>query len=254
MKKTLLLIALGGTLTSLAQTGSFQLFNYTASNASIAPNSTITATTIENDNTKVTIDVKNTTANTQNYHAKRYDVLLNSSGTIIAQAYFCFGGSCYGTTTYTSPSALTLSGGQSASSLTTQYQMLTTDLDETPVVGKSIVKYTVFNDANSNDSIQFTIYYNKTLGIKSSKNELAQVELSPNPAVGSTTLKFNSVKSFETSITIINSIGQAVSEKKLQVLEGKNKVTLETDYLPAGVYFVSIGNGNAALTRKLVIN
>src|SRR5688572_22893890 len=86
--------------------------------------------TTAGNNTNNTYDIQNTSSSTQTYVATRYDIILNSG----ADAYFCFGGTCYGPGTTTSQ-YLVLNAGQKASQVSGQYQMLTADLDEGPTVG-----------------------------------------------------------------------------------------------------------------------
>ena len=130
----------------------------------LAPNATVPKTTSPDANFKVTLDIKNISATTQTYTAKRYDVLLNTDApsTTTASAYFCFGGNCYGASTIVSPNNLVLNSGQSASEIVGLYYMLIADLDEASVVGESRVKYTFANVNAPNDTVQITIKYNGT--------------------------------------------------------------------------------------------
>jgi hypothetical protein len=127
MTKYLLSALLAPALCLNAQT-SIQLKNKNG-NGLIKPNTILVVATQALDNTKITIDVQNVSGSTKAYNAKRYDVLLNSTSTETASAYFCFAGTCYGWQVSESPTSLTLTSGQSASEVPGDYQMLVGDLD-----------------------------------------------------------------------------------------------------------------------------
>ena len=160
MKTYLVWIAasLCAAFTSLAQSSLVML--YANGTQTLSNGDVIILTTILNQETKQTVDILNTTNNiTHTYKVKRRDVVLNPG----ADAYFCFGGSCYGPSTPDAPNALTLNGGQKASDLNSQmnpYYPLSADLYENgPSIGYSEVYYKFYNVSNPNDTASFTIKY-----------------------------------------------------------------------------------------------
>ncbi len=214
-------------------------------------NWTVSLGTTAGNTTSRTFDIKNTSSNTNTYVVIRYDVTLHST----AAAYYCFAGTCYGNTTFTSTAQLTLTPGQSASQYTTQYTTLTTDLDEAATVGVSHVKYTFRNVNNMNDSLQFSIIYNNpAAGIKELSNSVSRFEVSPNPANDAVNVSFNFKGSGNGELNVINALGQVLINKNLALTEGKNNVSLSVSELPQGVYFVRIKNGEAITTKRLVVN
>lgn len=158
MKKIFTLLSVAFVINANSQ--SSLLVTNTENSETLTANGIIPITTSASGNSKVTIDIKNNSAATKSYGVKRYDVVLNSTATETASAYFCFAGGCYPDITMVSPNNITLNAGQSASDIHTNYQMLTTDLDEISIVGFSHVKYTFFNVTNTADSIQISIQYN----------------------------------------------------------------------------------------------
>jgi len=254
MKKLILIVSvIAITNQTKAQPSILLTNNGTA--ATLAPNAVIYETTQASSNTKVTIDVKNTSGSSKSYVAKRYDVLLHSTNTATAVAYFCIAGSCYGPPTMVSPSPLVLNSMQSASELQGPYQMLVGDLDEADIVGESIVKYTFQNTSNANDSVQVSVHYNATpSGIK--KNPAAQnkLDILPNPATNNFSLQFISDVNVNSEIVVQNAVGQVVLSKNYQVNAGKNNVWFDVSGLSKGIYFVNLNTGNATSTKKLVIN
>jgi hypothetical protein len=253
MKKLLLLSSTLVSFYAVSQT-SIQLKQVTNSGTiTLAPNATITAITIPNANNKVTFDIKNTSASTYSYVAKRYDMLLNTTASATAVAYFCFAGSCYGDVIFQSPSPLVLRSNKSASDTTASFFMLVADLDEADVVGPSIVKYTFKNMSNANDTAQVTIKYNGSVGVNELANTLSSFDIFPNPAKATTTLKINALKDFNTELLVYNALGLLVSEKQVQLTSGRNTIPLTLEGLSTGVYFVSLKSENKTITKRIVV-
>lgn len=251
MKKILLCTATILCLSGFAQS-SFLLTN-NASSATITPNSTITAITTASNLTTITIDIKNISNSTQSYNVIRYDLKLNAASSSTASAFYCFASYCYGDNVYLSPNPMTLNAGQSASQFTTAYNMLSADLQEANTVGYSAVKYTFFNTANANDSIQFTIRYNEALGLKEMNKNNLSFELYPNPASETTYLNITTVKATESALTIYNALGAAVIAQPVSLIQGKNKIELNVESLPSGVYFANVKTGNTTITKKFIV-
>lgn len=252
MKKTFT-IALAALSAGLFAQSSILLKHIDNNNAVIAPNSILYKATSPNHTTHFDVDITNTSSSTISYNVKRYDMKLNTG----AVAYFCFGGSCYDNSTFVSPNALSLNAGQSASQVAGTYNILTADLDEGATVDTSIVRYTFINTANATDSVQFIVYYNiaePTVGIKENSKFMNTLAFYPNPAKGMTSLQINSANAAVSSILLYNSIGDVVYKKDVQLSEGKNKIDLNLEHLPSGVYFASVKNGEATISKKLIIN
>ena len=251
MKKHLIL-ALAAFSVNLFAQNSFQVKHIENSNAVMSNGSHIYETTAASHNTHLNLDIVNTSTNINTYNAKRTDILLNTD----AVAYFCFGGQCYDNTTFVSPNSITLGPGQAASAATGSYNVLTADLDEGPLEGTSIVKYTFYNTANTSDSVQVTINYNigGPVGIKETSKSLSAFEIFPNPAKENASLLITSPKASVSSLILFNSIGEAVYKKEVSLNEGKNKVDINLQNLASGVYFASLKTGDATLSKKLIIN
>lgn len=250
MKKVLLILAGAFSLSGFAQT--ILLTDMTTTTA-LAPNDTIYLTTEAESDIHILIDIKNTGSTQNVYKVKREDILLNGT----AYAYFCFGGECYVETVTVSPDATTLTPGQSATQIPGTFNALTAYLMESTTVGKSIVSYTVFNVADpNNDFRKVTIKYNypKPVGIKETSKSISSFEIFPNPAKETAFVLLNSQKSFESSLVLFNSLGQAVYEKEIHITEGKNKIEMGVGNLQAGVYFASIKTSSGSVSKKIVVN
>lgn len=251
MKNLFLIPAALLTLSASAQ--SLQLKNIGTGQV-LAPNSVIELITTPEGNVKANIDFKNTSGSSHTYNVKRYDVLLNTvNSSDAASAYFCFGGSCYGASTMTSPTPIVLMSGKSASDTSAAYCILTADLDEATVIGKSAVKYTFFNVAQTSDSVQVTLKYNSTLGISKNNKDVSSFEIFPNPASENAFVKINATKAFEAKMTLYNSLGAVISEKPANISEGKNTIDLKIETLSPGLYFVNVKTTEASVTKRMII-
>ena len=249
MKKLFTLLFLGSLMGLNAQT-SIEVKDM-SNNMGVPANWTVSLVTTAGNTTSRTFDIKNTSANTNTYVVIRYDVSLHSS----AAAYFCFAGTCYGNTTFISPTPLVLTAGQSASQYTAQYVTLTTDLDEAPTTGVSHVKYTFRNVNNVNDSLQFNLIYNNpAAGVKELNNSVSRFDVSPNPANEMVNVSFNFKGVGNGELNIVNALGQTLISKNITLNDGKNTVYMNVSELPQGVYFVRIKNGEAITTKRLVVN
>lgn len=251
MKKLFLVPALILSFVSVV-TAQMQIKNY--GNGAVVPaNGTVQLYTAPEVNFKVTFDIKNLSAATKTYTAKRYDIQLNNEpvSTTTANAYFCFGGYCYGNTTTISPNSISLQANESASQKSGDYWMLIADLDEAQDVGLSLVKYTFMDVNNNADSVQVTIQYNDiTTGIKEASVKSAlKFSVSPNPSnSGLVTVKGD--MDF-TKVEVINQLGAVILSKNQPSVDGK--INLDLSSSAPGVYFIRAFSGNKSRTEKLVI-
>lgn len=247
--KSVLILSLALLSGGLMAQGSIQLSNANDATVIIAPNSVIQLTTAALDNTKFSIDIKNTSGSTKQYKAKRYDVVLNSG----ADAYFCFAGTCYGPPTIISPDALTLTPNQSASQVPGSFQILVADLDEPATIGYSHIKYTFFDINNPSDSVQVSLKYNIALGLSDLNKSVQALSLYPNPCEGTSNLILNANSAFQAKLRVFNALGDVVMEQALSISQGSNRVELPLGNLSPGVYLVNLRSGQSGLTKRLVV-
>ena len=82
---------------------------------------------------------------------------------------------------------------------------------------------------------------------------LSGITLYPNPAITSSTLEFNSLNSGEVIVNIIDVKGSIISSKNKNIVSGKNKITMTTEGLNQGIYFIQILNERNVVMKKLQI-
>ena len=192
----------------------------------------------------VYIVVKNTSTDPMAVMVRKYDVSLLDSTSVS----FCWNQSCYGPNTYLSPEAMRLDSQESTDDFHGDYY-------HNKVHGKSIARFTFFNEDNPNDSTSIVInYIVGNLGID--KNTAAAVSISnvyPNPATTTSYVDYKLPKSVaNASLRVINLLGVTVTEIPLNRNEGK--ATIDVSNLKDGIYFYSlIVNNSATHTRKFVV-
>jgi hypothetical protein len=125
-------------------------------------------------------------------------------------------------------------------------------MDQNKVIGNSVVRYTVFDANNTNDSVNITITYAVTAvaGIKNHANSVSSVQAFPNPAAN--VLNFTYDVTGNAQIKIYSSVGALVKTIPLQ--QGVKSTQLDVSALEEGFYFYSvICDGKAVSTKRLVI-
>lgn len=253
MKRFLLVLTVTFSIKSSAQS-SLVLTNVNTS-LTIAPNATVYMTTRSFSRTALDVDMKNMGTTKNAYKVRRYDLLLNQTGTIdSAIAHFCYATSCYLSSPSISLLADTLLPGQSASELVGPNVILEADLDEGAIVGKSIVKYTLFNTALSTDTVQFMIKYNyPTTGILENNSDLNSFEIFPNPMQSVANLSIVALNQLSSRLHICNALGDLVYEQDIFLKAGENNIAVNLEKLNAGIYFASIKTENGSITKKIMV-
>lgn len=82
------------------------------------------------------------------------------------------------------------------------------------------------------------------------KNTIA---IYPNPTSNIATLSFDNNETKETSVSVINSVGQEVVNFNLGAVSGLQNVEIDASSLEAGVYLVKISSGNDVTTKRLSV-
>lgn len=117
-----------------------------------------------------------------------------------------------------------------------------------------LVKFMMYNAYGNNmwlDNINLV----STTDIKSTNSEFTAIDLYPNPAQNEATIRIITSKAGESTITMLNALGQMVSQKVVTVEAGSNTVDFDTKNLASGLYHVVIADkaGNSTV-KKLTIS
>lgn len=215
---------------------------------SAIPNgSTYYRSTTAGNTDEIHFEFKNTSSAAKNYHVKRYDLLVNKlSSTDLAEPYYCTGLNCYPSTTTITPNPIALGAGNT--------EALKIYLSEASVAGKSTIKYEIYDANNPTDATAFTIVYNNPLSVKSIDHVVAVSDVYPNPVSSKGFINLNSEATLDGQMTVVNSIGSVVYSKNIEIAQGKNTISLETENLASGVYFVTLQARNQHIVKKFFIN
>jgi hypothetical protein len=84
--------------------------------------------------------------------------------------------------------------------------------------------------------------------------QLLTSKLVPNPTLSSSELVIKSPESFDGNITISDLAGKQVSNQKINIQEGDNRIPLNSTYLSNGIYFIQLWSRESGLiiTEKLI--
>lgn len=123
--------------------------------------------------------------------------------------------------------------------------------DNSPQV---LVKFVPYNSYGNNiwlDNINLV----STTDVKSAITEFNNIELYPNPAQNEATVRISSSKAGESTITILNALGQLMLQQITTIDIGNNTVNFDTKNLASGLYYVVIADKDGkSTTKKLTIN
>lgn len=160
---------------------------------------------------------------------------------------FCWGGQCYGSTTFTSV--------LSVNSLVNDIDTLSCDYLHQGHVGVSIVRYYVFNTANPDDSASVIIHFGAT-GVGIDDQEVTAPEISnpyPNPAISYTSFNYTFPKNTVNAKFVLRDLLGSIT-KEVEITDFEGKLTINTSNLNGGVYFYTFYvNDKLIQTRKLII-
>ena len=248
MKKNILTIftLLFAFSVAIGQT-SIQLTN-TSTGLAITNNSSILEDVVTGGQSHVYLQLQNTSSSSVTYAVKKMEVVLNSG----ADAYFCWGGQCFPTTTTLTPAAnyKTLAAGEVYAPQSFYY-------DENVAAGYSEINYEIYNINNLNDAITFTFKFNPTLlTVKENSNLFTSIsDVYPNPSSSKAQRIVNSkINSNNVTVSITNALGSVVSLKNIQLTAGKNNIQLDSENLNSGIYFTTITSGTNKVLKKFTIN
>ncbi len=117
-----------------------------------------------------------------------------------------------------------------------------------------LVKLVTYNDYGNNiwlDNINLV----SSTDVKSVMTEFNGIELFPNPAQNEATVRITTSKAGESTVTILNALGQLMLQQVTALEIGSNAVNFDTKSLASGVYYVVIADKEGkSTTKKLIIN
>lgn len=202
------------------------------------------------------IKVKNTGANTLSIKTKFTRVTVAGGH---QNNYFCWGGTCYTSTTLDSPNSVSLAGGATTNDTDRCIMYVSGTQQQTAPIygGTSSFDYTFYESGNPNNSV--TIRVNFVITGATSIEDLGVsglhfAPISPNPTTGKFTIKAEGIeKARQTAIEILTPQGKTITRLPLQNWQNKQHEVI----LPAlsrGMYLYRYAvDGRQSKMGKLII-
>ncbi len=190
------------------------------------------------------IGIKNISASPVQAKVRKFEIEIvpGSSNT------FCWG-LCFPPFVFESPSALTIQPGAINNEFSGDYS-------PNNFSGVSIMRYTVFDIVNPNDSAYFFVEYNAgTVGLNDySSTKISVSNPYPNPAKSQTSFNYQlPANASHASIRIHNLLGSVV--KEVQLVGQRGKISMNVTDLNDGVYFYSVVVNNETYeTKRLIVS
>lgn len=94
--------------------------------------------------------------------------------------------------------------------------------------------------------------YSKVACVNVEVEKTTGVITTPNPFNGSLHIKYNSLTEGTANVQIIDMLGKTHQNINMNVNKGETTLTLDTDALPLGIYFIRITNGTEVTTQRIV--
>jgi urease beta subunit len=188
--------------------------------------------------------VKNNSDRDMQVKARREDIDVVAGST----NYLCWQ-ACYPDDVTESPNAYTIPAGE-----TTPETVFAGHYIPRGNAGTSTIKYTFFNESQSDDQVYFLVSY--VISPTSLDDLLSKALISsayPNPATDQFAIDYEFPSGVEMAeVKLFNIVGQEILK---QAVSGKSgKIQLSVSDLPEGIYFYSLTiNDGATLTKKLVV-
>jgi hypothetical protein len=124
------------------------------------------------------------------------------------------------------------------------------------MIGKTTTPTTVvLSESYSNANVSFTVHGNNILGIHEDiqQADFEISDVSPNPVSEMANLTIRSIHQSEINVTLYSITGMPVKEFPFTLHTGSNKISIATDGLSKGLYYLKIDKGNGSITVKKFI-
>lgn len=194
------------------------------------------------------IIVKNITSNPIDVRCQK-NIIDTAAGT---QNYFCWGTSCWPSSTYVSPDPAgirTIPAGFADSTNFTGYYDAA--FSGQPSQARAVVEYCFYPLGNISDSTCLTIHFNDSG--PSSINDISKIGLNdfyPNPSNGKTSINYKAEKNSQ--FHLIDILGNKI---KTFDLDYSGTLEISTEEFGSGIYFGNlVVNKRLVEVKKLVIN
>lgn len=94
--------------------------------------------------------------------------------------------------------------------------------------------------------------YSKVACVNVEVEKTTGVITTPNPFNGSLHIKYNSLTEGTANVQIIDMLGKTHQNINMDVNKGETTLTIDTEALPVGIYFIRMTNGTEVTTQRIV--
>jgi hypothetical protein len=84
------------------------------------------------------------------------------------------------------------------------------------------------------------------------RGRLSFVGIYPNPAVATANVKFEANAEGDLTVMLTDVLGRVVTTQQVSALEGMNNISINLENVAQGTYFVTLKDGNAKISQRLV--
>jgi hypothetical protein len=101
--------------------------------------------------------------------------------------------------------------------------------------------------------ILFLLFLLISVSAFSQQKSIAKLSTAPNPFFDYTFISYNSNKTQNVILNIINVLGKVVFTKTYEALNGENNIQFYKNDLPSGMYIYTIEDSNNRISKRFVI-
>lgn len=105
---------------------------------------------------------------------------------------------------------------------------------------------------DNNKTIMQSAFIGNLSNISETKN-INQVKIYPNPANSNATLIFNLINKSKVNLSIINILGEVVSNESFDMSAGNKYINLNINELNNGIYYANLSINNEIVSKKFII-
>jgi hypothetical protein len=121
-------------------------------------------------------------------------------------------------------------------------------------VASVLVKFVTTNDNGNNLYIDnVNLSQSSPTGLAKIAASNVNVDIFPNPSNGETTLRINTPNAGKQKVSVLNTLGQVVYEKQMNVNAGSNTVVIDAKDFAAGIYNVVVDGNKGVTVKKLIV-
>ena len=95
--------------------------------------------------------------------------------------------------------------------------------------------------------------FDPTAGIEEKNTSFSVGNVFPNPISGKSTLTVFMNNAEILSMNIMDVSGKLVGSENKNLIQGENKISLDSQKLSSGIYTVTLSNGTTSLSRKMIV-